>query len=176
MWDGIRKLVLAQAALKVSLATGGICAANIAAMRKALGKWGVNPAQLLLVCGAAGYNDLIMLPETLTSEKAGGRDQARIFTGVAPSLYSIPIVPSAHCREDLNASGVFDNVTTTKGSLLLIHLPSWIPGCRRNFTAETWRDPRSQTNYVVAAFRRAFIPMEALTATKAATIGYNYSS
>jgi hypothetical protein len=176
MWDGIRKLALAQAALKVSLATGGISAANIGAMRKALGKWGVVPSALLIVAGTNGYNDLVLLPETLTAEKAGGRDAARIFTGRAPSLFGIDIVPSAHNREDLNASGVYDNSTTTKGSILMLHLPSWIPGVRRGFVAETWRDPRAGANYVVAAFRRAFIPMESLANTKAAVVGYNYSS
>jgi hypothetical protein len=176
LWDGIRKLALAQSSLKVSLATGGISAANIGAMRKLLGKWGMNPANLLLICGTNGYNDLVLLPETLTAEKAGNQASARILTGSAPNIFGIDIIPSAKNREDLNAVGVFDNTTTTKGSLLLVHVPSWVPGVRRGFTLETWRDPRAGSNYVIASFRRAFAPMESLASAKAAVIGYNYNA
>lgn len=177
MFDGVRLLTLAQSALKVSLASGGISAANIGAMRKALGKWGVEPSQLLIVAGTKGYNDIILLPETLTAEKAGGRDAARIFTGRAPSLFGIDIVPSAHCREDLTAAAVFDSGGVhTYGSILLLHLPSWVPGVRRGFVVETFRDPRVGGSWVVASFRRAFIPIEALSLTKASVIGYNYAA
>jgi HK97 family phage major capsid protein len=177
VFDGIRKLVLAQAALKVSLATGGISAANIGALRKALGKWGIQPKDLLLVAGPKGYQDLVMLPETLTSEKVGGRDLARILTGVAPSIFGIPIVCSAHNREDLTAAAIYDTGGIhTQGSILLIHLPSWIPGVRRGFTVEVFRDPRVGGQWVCAAFRRAFIPIESLANSKAACLGYAYAA
>ena len=174
LFDGIRKLTLAQASLKASLASGGISATNIGALRKLLGRWGLNPKDLLLLVSPNGYNDAVLLPETLTAEKAGGRDAARIFTGVAPSIFGIDIIPSARMRDDLNATGVFDNVTTTKSSILLVHKPSWIQGVRRGFTVEQFVDPRAQARYVIASFRRILKPIEALTNTKAAAIGINY--
>lgn len=176
LFNGIRKLALAQTSLKVSLASGGISAANIGALRKAMGRWGLDPKQLLIVCGVNGFNDFVLLPETLTAEKAGNTSNARILTGMAPNIFGIDILPSARVREDLNASGVYDATTVTKGSLLLIHKPSWIQGVRRGFTLETWRDARAQTNYVIAAFRRAFMPIESLANTKAAVVGYNYTA
>jgi hypothetical protein len=175
LFDGIRKLTLA-AGLKLSLASGGISTANVSALRKLLGRWGLDPSQLLLVAGVLGYNDFVLLPETLTAEKAGSAGTARALTGQAPNILGIDIVPSARIREDLNASGVYDGTTTTKGSLLLIHKPSWIQGVRRGFTLETWRDARAQTNYVIASFRRAFKPLESLANTKAAALGYNYTA
>jgi HK97 family phage major capsid protein len=176
IFDGLRKLILAQAALKKDLSTGGISATNVGALRKLLGKWGTEPSQLVILCGPMAYNDLVLLPETLTAEKAGGRDAARIFTGRAPSLFGIDIVPSEKMLENLNNSGVYDGSTTTQGAIMLIHLPSWIPGARRGFQVEQWRDPRAGANYVIASFRRAFIPIEALTNSKAGAIGYHYAS
>lgn len=173
-WDGIRKLALAQTALKVSLATGGISAANVLAMKKALGRWGLDPSKLIIVAGPNGYNDLVGLPETLTAEKAGSQATARILTGRAPNLYGMDIVPSAAVREDLNASGVYDGTTTTKGSIYIVYKPAWIPAVRRGFTVEQDKDIKTQTRFVVASFRRDFKPFESLANTRAAVIGYNY--
>lgn len=177
IFDGIRKLVLAESSLKCSLATGGISTANVGAMRKLLGKWGIEPSQLLLVAGTKGYNDLVLLPETLTAEKVGGRDAARILTGRAPSLLGIDIVPSSKCREDLTAAAVYETSGAhTFGSILLLHLPSWIPGSRRGIKIETFRDPTKGASYVICSFRRALIPIESLANTKAAILGYAYTS
>lgn len=176
LFDGIRKLTLAQSALKLSLASGGISAANVGAMRKLLKRWGLNPKDLLLVLGVNGYNDAVMLPETLTAEKAGSQSTARILTGMAPNILGIDIIASAQIREDLNASGVYDGSVTTKGSLLLLHKPSWITGVKRGFTLESFRDIKTQTSAVVASFRRDFKPIESLANTKAAVLGYNYTA
>jgi hypothetical protein len=176
LFDGMRKLTLAQAPLKISLATGGISTANIGVLRKALGRWGVNPKNLVIIAGVAGYNDLIMLPETLTAEKAGSQSSARVLTGVAPNLLGMDIIPSPKMREDLNASGVFDNTTTTKGSIMLAYLPGWLQGVRRGFTLETDVDKKKQKRYVIASFRRDFKPVEGLNTVRAAVLGYNYNS
>lgn len=176
MFDGMRKLVLAQTALKTSLATGGITTANIGVMKKLLGKWGLKPKDLLIVCGVAGYNDLVLLPETLTAEKIGNPALARINTGMAPNLLGIDIVPSARMREDLNATGVYDGTTTTKGSIMIVYKPAWIQGVRRGFTVEQDSDKKAQTRSVIASFRRDFKPIESLANTRAAVLGYNFNS
>jgi len=175
-FDGIRKLALAQASLKVSFATGGISTANISALRKALGRWGLDPKQLLLVVGPNALNDLILVPEVLTAEKAGSTANARILTGLAPNIFGIDIISSARVREDLNALGVFDNTVTSKGSIVLLYKPAWISGVRRGFLLENFRDVKTQQTAIVASFRRAFAPMEALSATKAAAIGIGYAA
>lgn len=175
-FDGIRKLALAQSSLKLSLASGGISTANIGALRKLLKRWGVNPKDLVILAGVNGYNDLVMLPETLTAEKVGDKGSARIYTGMAPNLLGMDIIASAMMREDLNASGVYDGTTTTKGSIAILHKASWISGVRRGFTLEQDRDISAQKKFVVASFRRAFAPIESLASTKAAALGYNYSS
>jgi len=176
LFDGIRKLALAQADLKISLATGGLSASNIGVLRKALKRWGLNPKNLMIVAGVNAYNDLVMLPETLTAEKAGDKATARIFTGLAPNLFGMDILASAAVREDLNASGVYDGVTTTKGSIFIVYKPAWIMGVRRGFMIEQDKDISLQQKFVVGSFRRAFKPIESLANTKAAVLGYNYAS
>lgn len=158
LFNGFRKY--AQGGSLTSTLSGGITAANIAGMRKQMGKYGIRPQDLMLVTGPQGYNDLVQLEETLTFEKVGNQAAARILTGEAGSIYGIRIVVSSQVREDLNAGGVHDGVTTDNGTVLLVHKPSWIMGVRRGFTVEVDTDIKRQINCVVASFRRSFMPME----------------
>jgi HK97 family phage major capsid protein len=176
MFKGFRKYALA-GNLKVDLSTGGISADNIVAMRKKLKRWGIRPADLILLVGPQGYNDLVNLDETLTWEKVGNQAAARILTGEASSIFGIRIVVSSQVREDLNANGVYDGTTTTKGSMLLVHKPSWMVGSRRGFTVEveTWK--KRQINSIIASFRRAFTPKETPSlALPSVVLGYNYTA
>jgi HK97 family phage major capsid protein len=173
LFKGFRKYALA-GSIKKDLSTGNINASNIKAMRKLMQKYGVRPRDLILIAGPQAYNDLVGLDETLTFEKVGSAAAARILTGEAASIFGIRIVVSAQLREDLNASGVYDGSTTTKGSLLLVHRPSWMVGVRRGFTLEVDVDKMQQVNYVIASFRRAFTPMETpSTSLPLVCLGYN---
>jgi HK97 family phage major capsid protein len=173
LFKGFRKYALA-GSLTQSLSTGNINFANIKAMRKLMKQYGVKPRDLMLIAGPMGYNDLVGLEETLTYDKVGNQAAARILTGEAASIAGIRIVVSAALREDLNASGVYDGSTTSKGSLLLVHRPSWLVGVRRGFTLEVDVDKKRQINYVIASFRRAFVPKETpSTALPSVVLGYN---
>lgn len=176
LFNGLRKAALSVGALSVSLSTGGISAANVLAIKKAMGKYGVRPRDLMLIAGVKGYNDFIGLEETLTAEKVGS-NAARILTGEAPSLYGIRIIISEAIRENLQAGGYYDGATTTKGSFLLVHRPSWLMGVRRGFTVEVDVDKKRQINSVIASFRRAFTPKETnAVATPIVAIGRDYNS
>lgn len=177
IFNGFRKLALANTATKRSLATGGISADNIAVMRKALGKFGLRPTDLMLLCGPSGYNELVNLDETLTFDKVGSAAASRILTGTAGSIFGIRIVVSSKVLENLNASGVYDGTTTDKGSILLINKSQFMVGSRRGFTVEVDVDRKRQINSVIASFRRAFTPKEPVSASNpTAVIGYNYAA
>lgn len=176
LFDGLRKLALA-GSLASDLSTGGISFANVQAMRKMLKRWGVRPRDLIIVVGPQGYNDLVGLEETLTFEKVGNASAARILTGEAGSIGGMRIVVSSQIREDLNASGVYDGSTTTKGSFLLVHRPSWILGVKRQMTVEVDMDKKRQVNEVIASFRRDFVPKETPSTTiPSVVLGYNYDA
>ncbi len=174
--DGFRKLSLAQTELKVSLATGGLTASAVHQVIKALGQYGMNPEDLLIVMGVRGYGTAVEFDETLTADKVGN-DRARILTGTAPTLWGSRIVPSVAVRENLNASGVYDGTTTTKGSFHVVHRPSWLIGNYRAFTVETDRNINTQMNDVVASFRRTMSPQETPSAAiPIVATGYNYNA
>ncbi len=178
IFNGFRKLALANAATKRDLSVGGgITADNISVMRKAMGKFGLRPTDLMLLVGPNGYNDIVNLDETLTFDKVGSAAAARILTGTAASIFGIRIVVSSKVLENLNATGVKDNVTTTKGSILLINKSQFMVGSRRGFTVEVDIDRKRQINSVIASFRRAFTPKEAVGALNpTAVIGFNYNA
>lgn len=176
LFAGLRKLALA-GSLTTDLSTGGISAANIVTMRKQLLRWGIRPRDLMLVVGPQGYNDLVALDETLTFEKVGSQAAARILTGEAASIFGIRIVISSQVREDLSATGVYDGSVTSKGSILLVHRPSWIVGSKRGFTVEVDVDKKRQINYVIASFRRDMVPKETPSAAlPSVVLGYNYDA
>jgi len=175
-FDGIRKLTLAVAATKVSLAgTGIVDEANCRAILKSLRKYGLNPRELVWLVGVSGYNQMLGISNVTTIEKYGAR--ATIVTGELTSFMGIPVLTSAFAREDLNAAGVHDDVTETKGSLILVNPMGFMTGSRRDFMVETFRNIQKQEMQIVASFRKAFIPMETLAAGfTPASIGYNWTA
>jgi len=174
-FKGFRKLALAVAALKIDISSGGLSEANLRSLKKALGKYGVRRNDLVWIVGPKGENDIAAISNLSTQEKVGGI--ATILTGEIRTLLGAPIVVSERCREDLNASGVYDNTTTTKGSILLVNRSRFITGRRRAFTIEIDKNIKSQTHEVVASYRRGMVPVETPSATvPSVVIGYNYTA
>jgi len=172
-WAGFRKLALA-GGLTLDMSTGGITRANVLALKKVLRKWGVRAKDMMFICPPRTHSDFLGLDDVVTVY-AHGSDATHI-TGDLPSYYGIPITVSEMAREDLNASGVFDNITTTKGGLLLVCMAQFLTGVRREFTIEVDRNIKSQTNDIVASFRKAFTPTETPSATvRTLAYGYNYN-
>lgn len=172
---GLRKYALA-GSLTVDAATGGLSLTNIKAALKLLGKWGVQTTDVAFVVGAKGINDIRGMSDLITVDKAGGR--ATLFNGaVVDTLFGSPVIISGRCREDLNASGVYDGTTTTKGSFVMFNRNAFWMGRRREFTVEIERSPTSQKTNVVASFRRGFSPSETPSASiSTVVLGYNYAA
>lgn len=169
-FNGLRKMCLAQAATFKSFGGGLPTALLIAAMRKQMFRWGLRPKDLLLIVGPQAYNNIVMLTETLTFDKVGSSEAARILTGTAASIMGIPIVVSDACRENVAATGMNDPAANTFGNMMLIHRPSFVVGVKRGFTVEIDQNKRQQVNYVIASFRRDFKAKETVSATVPAAI------
>lgn len=167
-WKGYRKLALSAA--KVDLAT--FDTAGLRSLRSKLGKYGVNPAQLAWVCGINTYtNKFLSLSEVITLDKYG--PNATVITGELAKFDGIPIVVSEYVREDLNASGVYDGVTTDKTQLSLVYRPGFIYGDRREVLVETDRQIKSQTTDIVASQRLDFKSRFDTASETVVGIGYN---
>ena len=161
--DGLRILANADAGLKTSLGSSlGI--ANVISARKKMGKWGMRPADTIIIAGYKAYNDIVGFDQVETIDKVG--PSASILSGFAPRLFGMEVIPSA-LLADVHTSGTKSGTGSEniKGQMILVHKPSFVVGVRRDCTVETDRDITTQSNKVVASFRRDFQPLETPSAS-----------
>ncbi len=129
-WDGLRKKALAQTVVTATTST----VANLMLLRAGMGKWGINPADLAYIVGVSAYHDLLADSNLLTVDKLG--PQATILSGQVGSIGGVPVIVSEHVRENLNASGVYDAITTTKTYNLCVNRREWAMGQRTALDVE----------------------------------------
>jgi len=123
-WDGLRKKGIAQ-----TVVTNTTCTvAKLLILRAGMGKWGVNPADLAYIIGVSNYHTLLGDTNLLTVDKMG--PNAVILSGQVGSVAGVPVIVSEHVREDLNVSGVYDAITTTKTHMLCVNRNAWAMGQR----------------------------------------------
>lgn len=171
-FDGLRKLSLAIAALKVDLST--FTTSNLRSMVKALGTYGVDPVKLAWIVGVSGYHKMRDLAEVITKDKFG--EQATIVKGKLTEFDGIPVIVSGKVRQDLNASGVRDGVTTTKTYLLLVCKERFLIGTKREITLKVKED-LDDSQYVSGSIRKAFKSVQTPSASiTTLAVGYNILS
>lgn len=73
---------------------------------------GPQPADLAFIVGVSGMHPLLADTTLLTVDKMG--PNATILNGQVGTVYGVPVIASEYAREDLNTSGVYDTITTTK--------------------------------------------------------------
>ena len=109
----------------------------------------------------SSYYALVTDTNVVTVDKFG--PQATILNGQLGSLYGVPIIVSEHIRTDLNASGVYDAITTTKTCACAVNRNEWVMGQRTRWRFETddsiYRRPTSVS--VVGFMRRTFANVNA---------------
>jgi hypothetical protein len=171
MWNGLRYLALNNS-LSYDLAT--LTLSNIRAnLRANMLKYGVLPQNLALICDLRTYIKLVDLDAVTTMEKFG--PMATVLRGQLGVLDGIPVIVSEWARSGLNASGVYDGVTTTKGSLLLVYRNGYVFGERRTATVQVLRElyAESDQDAVITKERVAFSPTHPIASNPTVTIGYN---
>lgn len=162
--DGLRKFASANAALQTSIG-GAVTAAKLLTARKAMGKWGMRPSETVIITGFKAYNDIVGLSQVETLDTAG--PNASAVTGFVPKIYGMEVIPSALLSDAVHTDGKVNSTgsNNVKGQFLMVHKPSFVVGVRRDFTVETDRDITSQSNQVVASFRRDFQALETPSAS-----------
>lgn len=133
-WNGIRKNCLSGA----KLASSSFSRNEILDIRALMGKYGIDPADLFLTVSPKTYIKMLKFTEVATLEKYGAA--ATVLQGELARIDNIPIMVSPHCYEDLNATGVFDNVTKTKTVAILTHKKAYAFADRMQFKVETERN------------------------------------
>ena len=171
-WDGLRKRALAE----TTQATTATTAANLLAIRKSMGKWGINPADLVYIVGVQGYLALLGDSNFLTVDKMG--PNATILNGMIGSVYGSPVIASEHVRETLNASGVYDGITTTKTYSLCVNRNEWAFGQRMALDVKIDDSIYAETfqRVMISFMREDFQSIASASTDDNTSIGYNVTS
>lgn len=163
-WSGIRKAM--GSTVKVD-AAGALTVPKMRAAATSMGRYGVgtDQGQLVWIVGISAYQQIKGLPEVLTLDKFG--PNATILKGQIASIDDIPIVISELVYQNLNASGVYDNVTKTKTAMYLVYRDAWAIGDRRLLRVEQDRVIVSQQNVAVGSWRGDFEKLQGTELTEA---------
>lgn len=113
------------------------------------------------------YKKLLVDTNVLTVDKAG--PLATWITGQLAAIGGHPLFVSRWMGADLNASGLFDNVTTTYSGLLAVDRTAFSHYQTRGATVETDKDITRGAYNVVGTLRRTF---RTLSAQKVVAYGY----
>jgi HK97 family phage major capsid protein len=171
-WDGLRKKGLAETTQAITTTTSG----NLNLLRKSMTKWGINPADLAFIVGVSSYGVLMSDSNLLTVDKMG--PQATILSGQVGSIFGVPVIVSEWVRETLNASGVYDGITTTKTYALCVNKGEWAMGTRMALDVEADDSIYRETaqRVLVGFAREDFQCITSATTDDATSIGYNITS
>lgn len=170
-WNGLRwfqKNVQAGLAggqtLEVDLATLSATAlANMLGVQK---EYGQNTDEGFFLTGYSGWIRFLTLYDTangtpivLTLEKMGAA--ATLFRGQLGQVFGRPIIVSQYIREDLNASGIYDNVTKTKTVVLHVNRRGFKGGERRSLRIQRGDELKMETGQItlVSSWRGAWAPV-----------------
>ena len=146
----------------ISVDGGGVATIDLVDMRtlrKNMDKFALGVNEVVWIVSPAGWYKLVDLTlagerVTTTVDKYG--QGATILTGEVGRIDGIPIIVSGFVRNDLNASGVFDNVTETHTHLLLMRPEAFLFGDFRSFTLNSRYVPDTDQNVMVALGRQTF--------------------
>jgi len=169
LWTGLRALAIANSANGSTVDFGGaFTSALLRTMRARLGKFGANPSELLWICGPSIYTQFLALPDVVTIDKYG--PMATVIKGVLASYQGIGLVNSAYMREDLNATGVYDGITTTFGGLLLVNKTRFYYGQRRAIQVKMMVDLPKDDRVLLASYQRKDFKGHTQSATETSVI------
>ncbi|MBU0517269.1 MAG: phage major capsid protein [Proteobacteria bacterium] len=167
-WNGYRKLALAGS--KVDF--GGVVTATLMRSLKAsMGKYGVDPNKLAWIVGVSGIIKVMDVPEVKTVDKYG--PLATLLSGEIAKFDGIPVVVSEYIRQDLNALGVFDNITKTKTIIALVYTPALMLGDVRLVALKSDEKVETDQIVLVATQRLDFKPFYDASTEPLTAIGYN---
>jgi HK97 family phage major capsid protein len=173
-FDGLRKS--AQASGKTDGAGATLSVALLRGNRKAMGKYGVKPTQLAHILSINALIEILADTALLTLEKYGPK--ATVLTGELGKVDNIPVIVSEFVRADLNATGVFDNVTKTKTEAITAYRNGWFQGERRGLTVQVLRELYAEDDQdaVLVSLRRAFAARFPVATENIVALTYNLAS
>lgn len=155
-WSGLRKLAIDNSAngSTVDFLNAAITLAKWREMRTALGKYGVKPLDLRIFVSPKTINQFLDIDEVTTVEKYG--QLATIVRGEIGRIDGVPIITSEYQRDDCNASGVYDGVTTDRSVITVANRTRFFKGQRRAIRVKLTAHPVPPNDqWLMASWQRA---------------------
>lgn len=168
-WKGLRKLAVGlsntwdsqSATAGIGDGTTAFAAQDVRYNRQKLGILGLNPSECLHITSIGAYYKALAFTQVTKANEFGY--QSTWLSGVLPALDGVEIYISGHMREDLNASGIYDNSTKTHTGWLTIHRRSFMPGEKRGVNLEFEYNAEVQQWLFISTMRRDFQNMRPST-------------
>ncbi len=174
IFDGLRDIAintLTGATLDMSALTAP---SDVNELRKLMGKWGVDVAQLRLILPYNRFFKWLKDAEFKTLDNVGPR--ATLLTGQMAAVAGIPVFVSSKFRQDLNATGTYDGVTTTKHAYLLVNVAGFKNVLKRDIEIRVSDELRLEFDQLVI-FGTRRIGFQAQQGTeKTVSYGYNLAN
>lgn len=141
--------------------------AAIRAARKLMGKYGVNPTDLVIICSVNvwyGFMNSTNFPGLQTLDKYG--PNAVVLTGEVAKVDGIPIVVSEFNRDNVSDTGFNTAVgPNTKSTVSIVNRKAFLYGDRREIKTDSQRDIETDKVVVVSKVRQDFRRLQADTET-----------
>jgi HK97 family phage prohead protease/HK97 family phage major capsid protein len=140
--DPVKGLVPYDASSAVEVAVGSsISVANLRALRKDLGAWGLNPSELIFIVSTDAYYDLLEDTNFQTMDKVGGA--ATLLTGQIGSVGNTPVIVSAE----------FATKGIGEAAVVAFHPGNFVVGNQRGLRFDTQDLVETQRRVLVASLR-----------------------
>ena len=130
--------------------------------------------KVIITSPEAIVSSFLGLTEVLTLDKFGPAATILPGGGQIAAIFGMPIVMSRYMGADLNASGLFDNITKTKTGMLIVARDSWQMFGRRGVVVEQDKDITAGAINLVATERVTFNTLDA-DATKNVSYAFDMS-
>lgn len=145
--------------------------ANLLALKAKLdAPLGRDGSVVLMVPAGVYISDILGLTQVATMEKYG--PSASVVSGEVARLGGMRVVVPHMLTEDLNASGIYDGTTTTKGQVLICNTDRFQIGVRRGLETEMDKDITRGVHHIVASVREIFWTLDG-SSTSNVVQGYN---
>jgi len=180
LWKGYRKLALENSySIDFQASGNSFDYETWLKVRAKHGKYGINPADLFWLVSLNTFFQSLSLKDAngqavvTTIDKLGA--QATALTGVLGFLAGSPVAVSEFCRDDLNASGVNDGVTTDRSAILSVQKSGFVFGDRRDASIQLLTElyAEYQQDALLSVIRKTFAPWRPIASNAAVAIGYN---
>jgi HK97 family phage prohead protease/HK97 family phage major capsid protein len=153
--DPVKGVALYDATSAVTASASGVATmANMRALRKDLGVWGLNPSDFIYVVSTEVYYDL-MEDTSFQSVLQVGEASATLLTGQVGFIGSTPVVVSANLSGRVAGSAT----SNTNVGAVAIAAGNWLAGNQRGLRMDTQDLVETQRTVLVASLRTGLVQL-----------------